>query len=212
MYDFYEAQGTPDPRIMISAGTCADDYVIERYGTFTFVLELPYFTHPDVADIRPADLTRREVIERAAVRKRGEVQLVQELYTPIRPFLSIDSPFRRVVDMYERTMGEDIDAEVSLAQNPEFDVPATRAQVCDALGLRRYRFLGLLGQMLRAVQVELTAGHSVPALMGIVRPINKERQRLAEELAVQAPVVAIPRTTLVSVMADACLDACDAAS
>ncbi|MHB2015512.1 MAG: M14 family metallopeptidase, partial [Candidatus Xenobia bacterium] len=98
VYDHYEAHGVAEPEKMISAGTCADKTVIDKWNSFTFVCELPYFTHPDIGSTQPMDATLAAIIEKGARQRHDDLTALSDLYEGLRPFLTRENPVRHKLD------------------------------------------------------------------------------------------------------------------
>ncbi len=61
-YDYLEKYGVENPGEVIKVGTCSSDYGKKVCNAFTLLTELPYFYDKRIADLSPADITRKEAV------------------------------------------------------------------------------------------------------------------------------------------------------
>jgi hypothetical protein len=146
VYDFYERTHCDDPTAFIDAGTCTDEYVIEKWGAFSLVCEMPYFAHEAVSDRTPLAISRRELLTSSWQDELPRVRWVQAFHQQWAPRMQ-PPPLAHVIDTYARTYAAHREAELRDAS----DAPATRAQQFDATIMRGYDHLFMLGQLCRTV-------------------------------------------------------------
>lgn len=157
-YDYMEQYGDPDqdPAANIPCGTCSADYAHGKYGTFTFLTELPYFYDPRIDDQTPTDRIRSDVVlesldwsEKSNAYVRETLNISKEYMSPENPFkLSLEANLTDDVNDATRTM---------VASNPEYAQPATQAQVFDNLLVTKFYRTLSYGMLIRANESELQA-------------------------------------------------------
>jgi len=116
-----------------------------------FVVELPYFQDPRIADRSELDRTRETVIRECVDRRLAIVEAVLDRIEPVSEHLP-DTPmaleaegvFRHFRDVYA-------DKREWAEATAETDVPATVAQYVDARYVRQYTLLTYAGMLLRSI-------------------------------------------------------------
>lgn len=154
-YDYLESLGL-DPVAEVGGGGSAD--YARRYGSVTFVAELPYWTHPDAFDTRPSGTDYAGVLRKKAAGLGDLSRVLQHALSSALPHLVLDSPFLRASRAFIPMMAGVGDAEARRAELPESSRVATTAEVFtneDTVRCFRLRFGGML---LRAIDAEVDAG------------------------------------------------------
>ncbi|HEX5503464.1 MAG TPA: M14 family zinc carboxypeptidase, partial [Thermomicrobiales bacterium] len=156
-YDYLEAHGG-DPTKRVS-GTSSHDYA-SKYGTFTLVVEMPYFDDQRVNDLTATDTLRRDAILRG-------LDLREELATALRPHydavaadLRGQSPFQQAVAAMLETSGNMLAAERNWAREaPETARPATVAEVFSSDQHTQFYRLLTVGMAVRLLEGEVGIGN-----------------------------------------------------
>lgn len=126
------------------------------------VLRIYRFTHPNCSDSAPQQHERRNLV--APVLKTALEEWEQE-YPVVRPFLSRECPHRPWLDRHvDRTLRRIESLEGMLN---------TAGECYTAIWLATLCHLRAIGQLVAAARWEVEQGHTVPALMGVVRPLGK---------------------------------------
>ncbi|MBI2265788.1 MAG: hypothetical protein HYU64_11525 [Armatimonadetes bacterium] len=152
-YDYCESCGMEDPAAGISAGASCDEYAQARWNPFGLIVEVPYFSHPSIADETVLPRSRRTPAL-IGLQKR------KEIFSALAPYFHrnrqhfIPSGLRDVLDEYfGRFEGDWETAKARALADERFDLPATAAQAYDAEKLRPFKDLLKGGQLLRLVDL-----------------------------------------------------------
>ncbi|MCV2395323.1 M14 family zinc carboxypeptidase [Actinotalea sp. M2MS4P-6] len=129
-----------------------------RYGTFSLIAELPYWSHPAVGDQSPTAATYRDTLLAKADALAGTGRLLGAILDAARPGLSVATPFRRASEAFIPVLSRMAEQERARAARPENDRPATVAEVFDNEDLVRCFRLRYGGMLLRALDAEVDAG------------------------------------------------------
>lgn len=206
-YDYLEANGV-DPTHR-SSGTSSHDYA-RKYGTFTLVIEMPYFDDPRINDLTSTNTVRRDAIlagldlrEEAARVLRGQLQAVAGDLRGQSPFQTSLRSFSDYVD----TM---LAAERHWArESPETSRPATVAEVFSNNEHTQFYRLLNLGMLVRMLEGEIAIGNGTPAIRAGLdsarQTFDDWSQRLESALAYRV----IPIRKLVAVQLGAVLAAAE---
>ena len=181
-YDYIEKYACPEGVSMaaflaenMNIGDNSASYAGERYGTFTFLTELPYFYDPRTEDTSPSDMTRLEALQAEADARRKDNEDLRRLLTLSEDCLPADDPFLLAVkDFSGEGMG---DAELNAVKDdPAFQQMATVTEKLDRTIIARFYKMILYGMLLRAVKNALAAAEAA----GESVRIDKLRHALAE--------------------------------
>lgn len=176
-YDHLEKNGIPDPAAVIQSGASSADYA-QRYGTFTLVVEMPYFDDPRVNDQTVTDAIRREVIlQKLQASDEFDAWIVSRL-DEVRDHLRLQTPIRTAVEAF-LSMGKHWrEADRQWAQQAEeTNRPATQAELFSNLLESRFYSLLVLGMFARMMDDEIV--HANPSA-AIVTARDEARSRLEE--------------------------------
>lgn len=153
-YDYQEKYGTGDPAEMITGGTSSADYALQRYGTFEFVNEMPYFYDERICDKSPIDRTRRDVMLLSLDEREAEFSRLRELLAQVKPLIDPADHFLRAFEEFIKGKLDDA-TRAMVQENPDFAKPATVAEAFDSLQLRKF-FTGRTATLLvRACEAEI---------------------------------------------------------
>ncbi|MBN1485641.1 MAG: hypothetical protein JXA37_13085 [Chloroflexia bacterium] len=147
------ANGIEDPAGLLDCGAPAYGYV-RRYGrVWTVVPELPLFLIEGIADGRPAELSRRELLTETLERERGLLAAWSALAREGLPLLGRRNPYRLAVLAHQRTAPVLLQGTARwLESDGGLARPATVAELLDSRYVGGYLALlpwGLLAQALR---------------------------------------------------------------
>lgn len=178
LYDHLEKNGIADPAEALKSGASSDGYA-QRHGTFTLVVEMPYYDDPRVNDQTPTSTLRREAILRKLdMEDEFDAWSMAQLET-VKGDLRLSTPTRTAVetflDMGQKWRG----ADRQWAQTAEeTNRPATQAELfSNYLGSRFYRLL-ILGMFARMMDDEIRDGNPSAAIRQVR---DAARARLEEQ-------------------------------
>ncbi len=201
-YDYLSSLGLdiPDP---IGGGGSAD--YLERYGTYSLVAELPYWSHPDAADTRPSGRPYREVVAQKADALFALHTDMTEVLDAAAAHLTLDTPFLRSARAFAPAFGRIAESERARLEDPDTDREATVAEVFgneqSAISLR-LRFAGCLR---RALAAEVAAGTAAPPLRRLHDEFEQRYERWCQRDANAPGLTPIPVERLVGVQLAALL-------
>ncbi|ACQ81900.1 peptidase M14 carboxypeptidase A [Beutenbergia cavernae DSM 12333] len=150
-----------DPLAGAPSGGSSGSYA-SRHGTFSFVAELPYWSHPDSSDDSVSSHSYADALARAGVELGEVADLLLGLLAEVDGELPDSSPLVRGSRAFLPFLRSDADALALRAVEPEADRPATVAEVfsvADQVRMFRLRFGGML---LRAVDGICALGTASP--------------------------------------------------
>lgn len=195
-YDYLESLGL-DPLAEVGGGGSAD--YARRYGSLTFVAELPYWSHPDAADTRPSESHYSDVLRRKAAGLRDLGHALETALSSALPYLVLESPFLRASRAFVPMMTAAGDAEGIRAELPENARKATVAEVFsneEAVRCFRVRFGGML---VRAINAEINAGIAPAELRRIGRDLSLLHDSWIADAESVPDITALPIERLVGV-------------
>lgn len=163
-YDHLEQNGIPDPAAAMQSGASSDGYA-QRYGTFTLVVEMPYFDDPRVNDQTPTDTIRREaILKKLDAADEFDAWIVGRL-DATRPHLQLVTPLRTAVETFLGMGGQWREADRQWAlQAEETNRPATQAELFSNLLESRFYSMLVLGMFARVMDDEMSGGNPAPAI------------------------------------------------
>lgn len=154
-YDWMESRGRAVEPGPMSCGTCSADYIATVCDSLVLMAELPYFLAQGIDDEAPSDITRRQALTAKETRRKVSYAFLKDQWDAVRHLFGADNPFPLLVDgaveLYSGGAAETFDA-------PEFDRPATRAEVLDSLYISRIFEALDMGLALRACRMEIDRG------------------------------------------------------
>ena len=208
-YDYLEKFGIEHPEEIIESGTCSDSYSKERYGTFTFLTELPYFYDPRIAEPGLSDKIRGDVILEYIDWMKENNAKINAILDRTRPYIDPQNLYLLV--MRDNIREDGLEAEVKMAkEDPEYRVPATKAQEFDMLWVMKFYRLLALGMLIRTHEEELAKEQTAEAREALewgkeqATALHKE---LADYLEENLDYSVIPIRTLANIQLEAGLKA-----
>lgn len=157
-YEFLVGLGL-DPTPPHSGGESSGHYA-QRYGTVSFVCELPYWSHAAAGDATPSDEPYRDLVVRAARALDATTGLLLDVLAEVDPELPAASPFVRASRAFLPDLAGAAQAELRRAEHVADDRMATVAEQVTAVDQDtavRLRFGGMLLRALDGVVVSGTA-------------------------------------------------------
>lgn len=167
MYDHLEANAVPNPETVIQSGASSEEYA-RRYGTFTLVVEMPYYDDPRVNDQTPTEFKRRDVILKKLAMADEFDGWMETKLEAVGNALQLETPVRRAVETFLATgkKWREADRQWAMAAE-ETDRPATQAELFSNLqGTNFYRLL-ILGMFARMMKAELAEDGANPAIQQV---------------------------------------------
>jgi hypothetical protein len=193
-----------DPTAGLETGSSSSDYA-RRYGTLTLVSELPYWTHPDAADMSPTEADYADVL---AARGRGLVDLgatIEHVLAETAAERRLDSPFYRAMRQFAPHFREYGEQETRRAKLAESQRPATVAEVYTGADLVHGFRMRYGGMTLRLLEAEIGAGHGTPRIREQYRRLTAIYDAWAAEALAVTPPETLPIRSLVGVQYGAIL-------
>ncbi|MDI3341658.1 MAG: M14 family zinc carboxypeptidase [Sphaerobacter sp.] len=202
-YDYLEAHGGDPTRR--PSGTSSDDYA-RKYGTFTLVVEMPYFDDPRVNDQTVTDTRRRDAILHGLAIQEEATDILRRHFLPVERELRGHSPFERSVRSIVEDGTDMLEAQRRWArESPETDRPATVAELFSNNELVQfYRMLGI-GMLVRMLEGEVAIGNGTPAIREHLVGARADFDRWCDRLESTLHYRAIPIRQLVAVQLGAVL-------
>ncbi len=160
-YDYVESLGL-DPSLR-ETGDSSGAYA-EKYGTFTLVTEVPYWSHPDADDQSETTERYSDVIRARAAGLAELSTVLSETLAAVTPDLTAESPFLRASRAFIPGFARSAEQDEGRAGLPENDRPATvgeRFGCADLVHCFRLRYGGML---LRTLEGELAIGNATPTI------------------------------------------------
>ncbi len=200
-YDYLEKFGVEHPEDVLESGDCSDSYSKARYGTFTFLTELPYFYDTRIADSSISDRIRGDVILENLQWMKETNGKIRAIFEKTKAYIDPENIFYLAV--LENINEEGMDAQIKMAaEDPEYRVPATKAQVFDGLLVMKFYRLLCYGMIIRAHEEELAKNPSeeaVEALEWGKEEAIKLHNELNDYLEENLNYTVIPIRTLVNI-------------
>lgn len=153
-YDFLEKFGATDIPSIITSGTSSDSYARGKYGTFTFLTELPYFYDARIADPTLSEMTRSEAVLARLDWTEASNAKVKRLLDQTSGLMAKTNPYLMAVEDF--TKGLEIESARKMAtEDPEYKRLATVAEYFDNIWIVRFYRLLAYGMLIRAHEYEL---------------------------------------------------------
>jgi hypothetical protein len=200
-YDARLAAGQ-EPEVICGATSTA---YASRYGAFSIVPEVPYWTDPVADDTTETETSYADVLRAQSAQLAELHRTLETTYGRAAPELKLDTPFLRAGRAFTSAMGKVAEDSARRAEEPASDRPATAAEVhsCgDAVHMFRTRFGGIL---LRALDAEVRAGVAGPRVRAAHATLSGVFEAWCEEAESVTPAVPLPIRTLVATQLGAVL-------
>ncbi len=200
-YDFLEKFGAKDIPSIIDFGTSSDSYSRQKYGTFTFLTELPYFYDARIADPTPVETTRSQaILEKLDWTEKSNEQ-VASILAKTQALMTDDNPYLMAVQDF--TKGLEIESARKMAkEDPDYQRPATVAEYFDSVTINKFYRLLAYGMLIRAHEHELENNPDAEATNSLTEGMQKAEvlhKELSEELEKELDYQVIPIRKLVNI-------------
>lgn len=206
-YDYLEANGV-DPTVRTS-GTSSDDYA-GQYGTFTLVVEMPYYDDPRVNDLTVTDVIRRDAILAHLDLQEEGVRTLREHFDAVARDLRGRSPFEASVSAFADSIATMITAQRRWAQeSPETRRPATVAEVFSNNEHTQFYRLLQVGMLVRMLEGEVGIGNATPRIRQHLSEARQTFDAWSDQLERALRYRVIPIRKLVAVQLGAVLATAD---
>ncbi|HZK29303.1 MAG TPA: M14 family zinc carboxypeptidase [Clostridia bacterium] len=200
-YDFLEKYGAKDIPSILTSGTSSDSYARGKYGTFTFLTELPYFYDPRISDPTLTSTTRSESVLMKLDWTEKSNQQVAAILNCSGKWMSANNPYLMTVEDY--TKGLEIESMRKMAlEDPAYERMATMAEFFDNVWINRFYRLLAYGMLIRAHEHELEKRPNSEAQAKLFEGKQKAEilhMELAEELEKELNYEVIPIKKLVNI-------------
>jgi hypothetical protein len=203
MYDWIEEFGG-DPAKRQSGGS-SDSYA-RKYGTFTLIVEMPYWDDPRANDLTPTSTNRRAALHASIAKNEALLDFVAEIYASVEPDLKAVSPFRLSTEAAIMDMREYMEQARTWAESSaDTDRPATVAELfSNEDGPHMFR-LRTGGQLVRMLEGEAAIGNNTPAIRAALARARAQFEQWCAEADAFEQGTPIPIRKLVAVQLGAAL-------
>ena len=147
-YDYLEKYGATDIPAILTAGDCGAEYAKDRWGTFTFLTELPYFYEERIMDLSPSDMIRKDAALDYFDYEKESNRVILDILEPVLPYIPENDLFLLAIKDFTKDETSDTSRKM-VEENPDFQKLATVAEKFDSLLLRRYYKLLCFGMLIR---------------------------------------------------------------
>jgi hypothetical protein len=163
-YDHLEKNGIPDPAAVLQSGASSAGYA-QRYGTFTLVVEMPYFDDPRVNDQAVTNTIRRDIILQNLQAADEFDAWIDSQLDSVRADLHLNTPIRKSVETFLSTGRNWREADRQWAQTAEeTNRPATQAELFSNLLESRFYSMLVLGMFARMMDDEIASANPGPTI------------------------------------------------
>lgn len=198
-YDHLEQNGVEDPASVINSGGSSDGYA-RPHGTFTLIVEMPYYDDPRVNDQSLTDIPRRTaMLERIDEAEAFDAITVDQL-AQVQPYLTLKSSVRDGAEVFLAMMPKWREAERAWVMNTENTLrPATQAErFSSQIGSRFYAFL-IFGMFARMLRDEIAAGNTHPVVVEMAENVQARMEVEGADIESKLQYRALPIQGLVGV-------------
>lgn len=201
MIDELEAGGVTDLSAAWRAGLSSYEYALQ-YGTFTLVVEMPYWDNQQFLDETPVNRSLHAILEGVL---RADEDLLGWLQPRFEATAALLEPglnlYRNGVEEQLGVITRRIAATKQALQKPEENRPATQADVfANEMGAPMFRQRSLT-MFKRMLEEEIARGNHHPKFVGIQAEAAARLDATCQELERTIPYKNIPIRSLVAVQA-----------
>lgn len=196
-YEYQKNLGL-DPTTGLPSGASSGDYAA-RYNTFTLISELPYWSHPDAADMSSSKTNYSAVLAERGKAMTALGEILTEVLAATATDMRIDSPHLRASRQFTPHFVDLGTQERLRSELPESDRPATVAEVYTGFDLIHCFRMRYGGMMLRALEIEMFAGHGTPTIRAQHARLEAAYTEWAQEVLAAPQPSTIPINALVGV-------------
>ncbi len=197
------SQGVADPAGLLQCGAPA--YLYARRGGDVSVLvpELPLFVVPGIANLGPADVTRRQLLRTMLAKDRAAFSQWADYYQQAVSLLAPDNPYRSALENHHRSTVPLLEATARWVEtDPALEERATVAETVDALEIAPYLRLLPLGMLLQGLQVATAGGRASRTGLSLSDQVRSHLQGCLDEALSVLEAVPVPTGLLVEVAAE----------
>lgn len=211
MYNFYkEMMGGQDPAAMLTGGSSSVDFAnSDGRKCFGIVCEMPYFLHPDVMDLTPADLTRGDAMNIFCDQVEAGFAKLKPLIEELLPLLPENNCYRLALkERLGLTPMQVATNRQFAATDPSCKEKATRAQRFDNVVALPFYYIALTAGMVCAgAEAAMAAAGDQPRarLEDILRKADAIAQEDCKRIESQVDYEVISIKRLVSVQLETAL-------
>ncbi len=211
-YDYLEKYGAENIGNLIRIGDCSASYAKERHNSFTLLTELPYFYDERIKDQSVTDRLRKDVVLDSMEYGAKSRAYIQSILRETRLLTGEENPFRVALEAFSGN-GREESTKRMLAQNPDYNRPASLAECFDNLHLSKFYSSLSYGMAIRLCEYELDrenlAEEARQALEGIRLKAMEAHRALLDELEQELNYEAIPIRQLISIQLECGLVVCE---
>lgn len=205
-YEYRVALGL-DPQEGMPTGMSSMEYAA-KYGTFSLVCELPYWTHPDAADDTPSDRPYVDVLRFRADGLSELGCLLTDVLREAAPDLRLETPHLAAMREFAPHFVDFAEREKRRAGEVSVDRMATVAESFTGNDIVHCFRLRYGGMTLRALEAEIVAGNGTPLIRRLYARLDEAYRGWAVEASQVTPAGStIPIRDLVGVQLGAILAA-----
>jgi Zinc carboxypeptidase len=195
--DAYDASVEAGHEPESSSGSTSTAYA-GRYGGFSIIPEVPFWTGPSADDTRETDTLYADVLRRQSAQLGELGSTLERAHEQAEPALKLDTPFLRAGRAFTAAMGRVAEDAARRAEEAASARPATAAEVrscAELVHVFRTRFAGIL---VRALEAEVTAGVAAPAVRAAHAWLSEAFEAWCEEAKEITPPTMLPIRSLVA--------------
>ena len=198
-YDHIEKMGVADPSTMITSGASSEGYA-RHYGTFSLIVEMPYYDEPRVTDLSPTEVMRRDAILKGLDQADAFAGWMTSRLEKVEPYLTLKTAVRSATENFLRLSVGWRETERKWAQSTDDTLRmATQAELFSNLQGRSFYQLLLLGMFARTVADEVAADNPEPLVAELAAEAKAYLEQEGAALESQLNYRALPIQGLVGV-------------
>lgn len=183
IYDAMMAAGVEDPAGKIGWRGMASDYAEDRYGTFYFVVEAPYWAFEAMGDTSPVDIRRAEDIEQARSRGEAFAEWLGSHIDRVHRDLRLKTPFHRLIDeQMASRRGRSSGLAKLVHKDADADRPATRAEHFTSVYWQEHTRQRIRGIFIRMLEAEIGAGNDTDEIISARDAVFAQMQEVGARL------------------------------
>ncbi|MEP6985365.1 MAG: M14 family zinc carboxypeptidase [Chloroflexota bacterium] len=161
-YDYYEKLGIEDPSTIITSGASSEGYA-RPHGTFSLIVEMPYYDEERVNDRSVTEVSRREALLKGLDEADAFGEWMTSRLEKLQPHLHLNTAVRSATETFLKMSVGWRGAERKYVLSTDDTLrKATQAELFSAqLGRHFYQML-ILGMFARMIADEVASGNSEP--------------------------------------------------
>ena len=200
LYEALLARGIDDPAREISRGGSANEYAEENYGTFTLVVEVPYWADERFNDLSPVEISRRDDVQQTLSKREAFAAWMQSHVDSVQDELRLNTPFHRVIAEALAYAKKSFSSQrIWLGKATDVDRPATMAEHFSAVYFQEHGRQRVRGMFVRMMDAEIAAGNDTDAIVAAREAVFAQLQEVGARLENELDYNMIPTRTAVNV-------------